>query len=178
MCTCAVQCKAEVNGTLTDCFVCCSLCVCLFCLFWVFWGVCCCFCFVLFCFCYFWGGFFSFFFPPPPPKKNLVYLCQICLATYRPTALRGEGGGGGVEPGGGGLISLPHTDIERDGHEISRFGGLPRELYFPKGLHFPPKWAALRENFIPRENKTILAPPTHDISSVPVNICYILDGQN
>ena len=22
-------------------------------------------------------------------------------------------------------------------HEISRFGGLPRELYFPKGLYFP-----------------------------------------
>ena len=27
-----------------------------------------------------------------------------------------------------------YTDIDRDGHEISRFGGLPRELYFPKGL--------------------------------------------
>ena len=27
-----------------------------------------------------------------------------------------------------------YSDIDRDGHEISRFGGLPRELYFPKGL--------------------------------------------
>ena len=32
---------------------------------------------------------------------------------------------------------LYYTDIDRDGHEISRFGGLPRELYFPKGLYFP-----------------------------------------
>ena len=36
-----------------------------------------------------------------------------------------------------------------------------------------PKRAALRENIITRENITILAPPTRDISSVPVNICYI-----
>ena len=28
-----------------------------------------------------------------------------------------------------------YTDIDRDGHEISRFGGLPRELYFPKGKY-------------------------------------------
>ena len=28
-------------------------------------------------------------------------------------------------------------DIDQDGHEISRFGGLPRQLYFPKGLYFP-----------------------------------------
>ena len=28
-------------------------------------------------------------------------------------------------------------------------------------------------NIITRENITILAPPTRDISSVPVNICYI-----
>ena len=46
-----------------------------------------------------------------------------------------------------------NTDIDRDGHEISRFGGLPRELYFPEG-------------------KYILAPPTRDISTVPVDICY------
>ena len=59
-----------------------------------------------------------------------------------------------------------YTDIDRDGHEISRFGGLPRELYFPKGF-------ALRENIITRENIAILAPPTRDISSVPVNIWYI-----
>ena len=25
-----------------------------------------------------------------------------------------------------------YTDIDRDDHEISRFGGLPRELYFPE----------------------------------------------
>ena len=36
-----------------------------------------------------------------------------------------------------------------------------------------PKRAALRENIITRENITILGPPTRDISSVPVNICYI-----
>ena len=30
-----------------------------------------------------------------------------------------------------------YSDIDWDGHEISRFGGLPRELYFPKGLYFP-----------------------------------------
>ena len=64
-------------------------------------------------------------------------------------------------------IVRAYTDIDRDGHEISRFGGLPRELYFPKGLYFPPKRTALRENI------NILAPPTRDISSVPVNICYI-----
>ena len=53
-----------------------------------------------------------------------------------------------------------YTDIDRDGHEISRFGGLPRELYFP-------------ENIVLRESITLLAPPTHDISTVPVDICYI-----
>ena len=37
-----------------------------------------------------------------------------------------------------------------------------------------PKRAALRENIITRENITILAPPTRDISS----ISGILDGQN
>ena len=31
-----------------------------------------------------------------------------------------------------------YIDIDRDGHDISRFGGQPRELYFPKGLYFPP----------------------------------------
>ena len=34
-------------------------------------------------------------------------------------------------------IRLHYIDIDRDGHEISRFGGLPRELYSPKGLYFP-----------------------------------------
>ena len=43
---------------------------------------------------------------------------------------------------------------------------------FPRGYIFP-KRAVLRENIITRENITILAPPTRDISSVPVNICYI-----
>ena len=43
---------------------------------------------------------------------------------------------------------------------------------FPRGYIFP-KRAALRENIITRENVTLLAPPTRDISSVPVNICYI-----
>ena len=55
---------------------------------------------------------------------------------------------------------------------ISRFGGLPESYIFPSGYIFP-KRAALRENIITRENITILAPPTRDISSVPVNICYI-----
>ena len=55
-----------------------------------------------------------------------------------------------------------YTDIDRDSHEISCFGGLPRELYFPKGYYF-----------VPRENINILAPPTRDISSAPVDIRYI-----
>ena len=42
----------------------------------------------------------------------------------------------------------------------------PREYIFPK-------CAALRENIVPRENISVLAPPTGDISSVPVDICYI-----
>ena len=32
-----------------------------------------------------------------------------------------------------------YTDIDLDGHKISRFGGLPRELYFPKELIFCPE---------------------------------------
>ena len=43
---------------------------------------------------------------------------------------------------------------------------------FPRDYIFP-KCAALRGNIVPRENITILAPPTRDISSVPVDICYI-----
>ena len=43
---------------------------------------------------------------------------------------------------------------------------------FPRDYIFL-KCAALRENIVPRENITILAPPTRDISSVPVDICYI-----
>ena len=55
-------------------------------------------------------------------------------------------------------------DTDRDGHEISHFGGLPRQLYFPE---------VRSTDIVPRENITVLAPPTRDISSVPVDICYI-----
>ena len=44
-----------------------------------------------------------------------------------------------------------YTDIDRDSHEISCFGGLQRKLYFPKGV-----------NMVPRENIIMIAPPTHD----------------
>ena len=70
-----------------------------------------------------------------------------------------------------GHANLHYSDIDRDGHEISRFGGLPRELYFPKGLYFPEARSA-DGKYITRENITILAPPKRDISSVPVNIWY------
>ena len=43
---------------------------------------------------------------------------------------------------------------------------------FPRDYIFL-KCAALRENIVPRENITILTPPTGDISTVPVDICYI-----
>ena len=43
---------------------------------------------------------------------------------------------------------------------------------FPRDYIFP-KCTALRDNTVPRENINILAPPTHDTSSVPVDICYI-----
>ena len=43
---------------------------------------------------------------------------------------------------------------------------------FPRDYIFP-ECTALRENIVPRENITILAPPTRDISSFPVDICYI-----
>ena len=43
---------------------------------------------------------------------------------------------------------------------------------FPRDYIFL-KCTAMRENIVPRENITILAPPTRDISSVPVDICYI-----
>ena len=65
-----------------------------------------------------------------------------------------------------------YRDIDRDGHEISRFGGLPRELYFPKGLYFP-EVRSTEGKYCPEGKIDILAPPTRDISSVPVNICYI-----
>ena len=47
-----------------------------------------------------------------------------------------------------------------------------KNYIFPRRYIFP-KRAALRENIIMRENITILALPTRDISSVPVDICYI-----
>ena len=44
---------------------------------------------------------------------------------------------------------------------------------FPKGLYFP-EVRSTEGNIVPRgDNITILAPPTLDISSVPVDICYI-----
>ena len=43
---------------------------------------------------------------------------------------------------------------------------------FPRDYIFP-KCAALKENIVLRENITILAPPTRDISTVLVDICYI-----
>ena len=48
-----------------------------------------------------------------------------------------------------------------------------QESYIIPRDHIFPKCAALRENIVPRENITLLAPPTRDISSVPVDICYI-----
>ena len=65
-----------------------------------------------------------------------------------------------------------YTDIDRDGHEISRFFGCQENYIFPRDYIFP-KCAALRKNIVPRENITILAPPTRDISSIPIDICYI-----
>ena len=54
------------------------------------------------------------------------------------------------------------------------FRWTPREFFyiFPRDYIFP-KCTALRENIVQRENITLLAPPTHDISSVLVDICYI-----
>ena len=44
-----------------------------------------------------------------------------------------------------------------------------QELYFPKGLYFP-EVRSTEGNIVPRENITILARPTRNISSVPVDI--------
>ena len=65
---------------------------------------------------------------------------------------------------------LYYSDIDRDGQDISHFGGLPRVI-ISQGIIFSPKCAALRENIVLREN--ILAPQKRDISSIPVDICYI-----
>ena len=61
------------------------------------------------------------------------------------------------------IYYLYYTDIDWDCHKIhvSRFGGLPRDLYFHKGLYF----LQVRRNegkYYPKENKTtcILTPPT------------------
>ena len=62
-----------------------------------------------------------------------------------------------------------YTDIDRDGHVPV---DCPESCTFPRDCIFP-KCAALRGNIVPRENITILAPPTRDISTVPVDICYI-----
>ena len=56
-----------------------------------------------------------------------------------------------------------YTDIDRDGNEISRFGGLTRELCFPEVRSTEGKYC-------PEGNINILAPLTRDISSVPVDI--------
>ena len=63
--------------------------------------------------------------------------------------------------------------IDRDGQEISCFGGLPRELYFPQGIIFSQiaqHWGKILSR---GKNITVLAPPTRNISSVPVDIFYI-----
>ena len=64
------------------------------------------------------------------------------------------------------LIVCPsyYSDIDRDGHMKYHVSVDCQESYIsPRGYIFP-KRAALRENI------TILAPPTRNISSVPVNI--------
>ena len=69
-----------------------------------------------------------------------------------------------------------YTDIDRDGHEISRFGGLPRELYFPKGLYFP---EALRASGkYNHEGEYNYLGTTDMIFHPSRSISVILDGQN
>ena len=53
------------------------------------------------------------------------------------------------------------------------FRWIAKRVIFSQGIIFSRRCAALRENIVPRENITILAPPTRGISSVPVDICYI-----
>ena len=68
-----------------------------------------------------------------------------------------------------------YTDIDLEGHEISHFGGLPRELYFPKGFYIFSQWVALRENIVPRNiwlswhHRHVIFHPSLSISA---------DGQN
>ena len=69
------------------------------------------------------------------------------------------------------FLILYYTDIDQVGQKISRLGGMPKELYLSTWLL---KHAAPREKYIvTRENMTLLAPWKRNISSVPVNICYI-----
>ena len=70
-----------------------------------------------------------------------------------------------------GLVSTYYTDIDRDGWNIT-FRWTAKRVIFSKGLYFP-EVRSTEGNIVPRENITILAPPTRDISSVPVDICYI-----
>ena len=57
-----------------------------------------------------------------------------------------------------------YTDIDRAGTVMKYHVSVDcKESYiFPRDY-----------KIVPRENITILAPPTRDISSVPVDICYI-----
>ena len=64
-----------------------------------------------------------------------------------------------------------YTDIDRDSHEYHVSMDCQESYIFPRDYIFP-KWSALRGNIVPRENVTILTPPTRDISTVPVDICY------
>ena len=69
-------------------------------------------------------------------------------------------------------VSLPqyYTDNDRDGHKISRFGGLPRELYFPKvrteGKYCPEG----KYNYLGTTDRHVIFHPSRSIS-------VMLDGQ-
>ena len=73
--------------------------------------------------------------PPPPPTamQNIITVFLACESLWY------------------------YTDIDQDGHELSRFYGLPRELYFPKGKYCP--------------HRHMIFHPSRSIS-------VILDGQN
>ena len=70
------------------------------------------------------------------------------------------------------LLITYYTDIDRTVMKYHVSVHCQESYILPRDYNFP-KCAALRENIVPRENITILAPPTRDISSVPVDICYI-----
>ena len=69
---------------------------------------------------------------------------------------------------------LCYTDIDHDWSWNITFRWTAKRVIFSQGIIIFLKCAALRENIVPRENITILAPPTHDISSGPVDIYYII----